>query len=93
MFGGIYAKNFRRLQHLKDKYNIYAIALSAHTEESVSEFISADIEVEEIIQYFQKQNINTIDALCGFSFGGKIAYEIWQDGRLTICNLISFTWI
>lgn len=73
---------------LKETYNIYVIALSAHTEEAASEFISLESEVEDIIQYFQKQNMNTIDVLCGLSLGGKIAYHIWQDGRLSICNLI-----
>ena len=72
----------------KDQYNIYAIALSAHTEESASEFISITKEVEEIVHHFQEKNIDTIDVLCGISLGGKIAHEIWQDGRLTICNLI-----
>lgn len=72
----------------KEKYNVYAIALNAHTEEHASEFISTAAEAEEIIQYFQKENINTIDVLCGLSLGGKIAHEIWQDGRLAICNLI-----
>lgn len=72
----------------KEKYNIYAIALSAHTEENASKFISATEEIEEIVHYFQEKNIDTIDVLCGLSLGGKIAYEIWQDGRLSIYNLI-----
>lgn len=72
----------------KEKYNIYVIALSAHTEESASEFVSATEEVENIIHYFNKRNIDTIDVLCGISFGGKIAYEIWRDGRLSIGNLV-----
>ena len=36
----------------KEKYNIYAIALNAHTEESASEFISTTAEAEEIEQFF-----------------------------------------
>lgn len=72
----------------KEKYNIYAIALNAHTVENSSEFVSVPAEVEEIIQYFQNHNIHTIDALCGISLGGKIAYEIWKSGKLNIHNLI-----
>lgn len=72
----------------RERYNVYAVALSAHTEESASEFISTAVEVEQIVQYFQTQNIDTIAVLCGLSLGGKIAYEIWQDGRLAIFNLI-----
>lgn len=72
----------------KEKYNVYAIALNAHTEENASEFVSATAEAEEIEQYFLKQNIETIDVLCGISLGGKIAHEIWKNGNLTICNLI-----
>lgn len=72
----------------KEKYNVYAIALSAHTEEHASEFISVTKEVDKIVQYFQSKNIDTIDVLCGLSLGGKIAHEIWQDGRISIGNLI-----
>lgn len=72
----------------KERYNIYAIALSAHTEECASEFISADEEADEIIRYFQEQNIDTIDVLCGISLGGKIAHEIRKTGNLTVRNLI-----
>jgi len=69
-------------------YNVYAIALNAHTEERASEFVSVSAEAEEIIHYFQMKNIETIDILCGISLGGKIAHEIWQTDKLTIRNLI-----
>lgn len=69
-------------------YNIYAIALNAHTEETASEFISVLAEAEEIIAYFENSGIHTIDVLCGLSLGGKIAHEIWKSGRLRIRNLV-----
>lgn len=69
-------------------YNIYAIALNAHTEEAASEFASIGEEAEEIARYFQEKGIETIDVLCGMSLGGKIAYEIWKSGALTIRSLI-----
>ena len=72
----------------RDRYNIYAIALSAHTEDEASKFVSSAAEVDEIVRYFQQQNINTIDVLCGISLGGKLSHGIWQDGRLAIRNLI-----
>ena len=72
----------------RDRYNIYAIALSAHTEDEASEFVSSAAEIDEIVKYFQQQNINTIDVLCGISLGGKLSHGIWQDGRLAIRNLI-----
>ena len=71
-----------------DKYNIYVIALNAHTEEVESEFVSLTEESEEIIQYFEKNNIYTVDVLCGISLGGKIAHCIWKSCRLNINNLI-----
>lgn len=77
-----------QIEAFKEQYNVYAIALNAHTEEGASEFISATAEAEEIVQYFQKQNIESIDVLCGISLGGKIAHEIWKNGKLAICNLI-----
>lgn len=72
----------------KQKYNIYAVALNAHTEEAACEFVSVSAEAEEITEYFKAKNIDTIDALCGISLGGKIAFEIWKNDKLNICNLI-----
>lgn len=69
-------------------YNIFAIALNAHTEEAASEFVSVLDEAEEIIQYFENNGIATIDVLCGLSLGGKIAHEIWKSGRISVSNLI-----
>ncbi len=77
-----------QIMAFKDKYNIYAIALSAHMEDEASEFVSTVAEIDEIVQYFQHQNINTIDVLCGISLGGKLSHGIWQDGRLVIHNLV-----
>ena len=62
-----------------DRYNIYVIALNAHTEETESEFVSLTEESEKIIQYFEKNNIDNIDVLCGISLGGKIAHCIWKS--------------
>ena len=72
----------------KDLYNIYAIALNAHTEEAASEFLSVSAEAEEITAFFVNNGIDAIDVLCGLSLGGKIAYEIWKNGRLHISNLV-----
>lgn len=72
----------------KQNYNIYVIALNAHTEEAASEFVSVPAEANEIAEYFKAKNIDTIDVLCGISLGGKIAYEIWRSDKLNIRNLI-----
>ncbi len=72
----------------KEQYNIYAVALNAHTAEAASEFVSVPAEAEEIVQYFKTENIDTIDVLCGISLGGKIAHQIWKSGKLNIHNLI-----
>lgn len=77
-----------QIEAFKEQYNIYAIALDAHTEEYASEFVSIEEEVEKIEQYFEDKNIGTVAALCGISLGGKIAYRIWKNGRLNVRNLI-----
>lgn len=77
-----------QINSFRSQYNIYAIALSAHTEEAASEFISVSNEAEEIVKYFAQNGIDTIDVLCGFSLGGKIVHEIWKSCKLTIKNLI-----
>ncbi len=77
-----------QINAFKDTYNIYAIALNAHTEEMASEFTSVSAEAEEIVRSLNAQNIDTIDVLCGISLGGKIAHEIWKSGNIRIRNLI-----
>lgn len=77
-----------QIDSFRSRYNIYAIALNAHTEEAASEFLSVSAEAEEITAYFEQKNIDTIDVLCGLSLGGKIAHEIWKSGRLNIRNLV-----
>lgn len=77
-----------QIDSFKSDYNIYAIALNAHTEEVASEFISVLTEAEEIIQFFEKTGMKSVDVLCGLSLGGKIAHEIWKSGRISIRNLI-----
>lgn len=77
-----------QIDSFREHYNIFAIALNAHTEETASEFVSVLDEAEEIIQYFKNNGIVTIDVLCGLSLGGKIAHEIWKSGRISVRNLI-----
>lgn len=77
-----------QIDSFRAHYNIYAIALNAHTEETASEFTSVSAEAEEIIAYFENSGIHTIDVLCGLSLGGKIVHEIWKSGRVRIRNLI-----
>ncbi|MBQ2972474.1 MAG: alpha/beta hydrolase [Ruminococcus sp.] len=77
-----------QIDSFRAQYNIFAIALNAHTEETASEFVSVLDETEEIIQYFENNGIVTIDVLCGLSLGGKIAHEIWKSGRISVRNLI-----
>lgn len=77
-----------QIEYFKSRYNIYAVALNAHTENEASEFVSVSAEAEEIIQYFRAKDINTIDVLCGISLGGKITHKIWKSGQLKIHKLI-----
>ncbi len=77
-----------QIEAFRERYNIYAIALNAHTEECASEFVSVLEEAEEIIRFFTERGIETIDVLCGISLGGKIGHEIWKSGKLHIRNLV-----
>lgn len=77
-----------QISAFRERYNIYTVALNAHTEEAASVFISVQAEAEEIVQYFKTKNMDTIEVLCGLSLGGKIALEIWKSGKLKIGNLI-----
>lgn len=76
------------IEILKDKYNIFAIALNAHTEASASEFVSISHEAEEIAQYFNDNNMHAVEVICGISLGGAVAFEIWKNGLLKIGHLV-----
>ncbi|MBQ7775618.1 MAG: alpha/beta hydrolase [Lachnospiraceae bacterium] len=77
-----------QINAFKAKYNIYTIALNAHTEEEASEFISLEAEAAEITQALQTRNVQAIDVLCGLSLGGVIAHEIWKEAKLPIHHLV-----
>lgn len=77
-----------QINAFKDRYDIYAIALNAHTAEQASEYISVSSECDEIISYFDQRGIDEIDVMCGISLGGKIAYNIFKSERLKIRSLV-----
>ena len=77
-----------QIEFFKNSYTVYVVSLNTHNEEKASEFISVKAEAEQIVMLLIKKGVQTIDALCGISLGGKIAYEIWKSGKIEISNLI-----
>lgn len=77
-----------QIRAFEKDYHIFAVALSAHTEDEASEFISLETEVAEILQELSRCGVTEIDVLCGLSMGGVIAHEIWKNDRLPIKHLI-----
>ena len=77
-----------QIEFFKNSYTVYVVSLNTHNEEKASEFISVKAEAEQIVMLLIKKGVQTIDALCGISLGGKIAYEICKSGKIEISNLI-----
>ena len=77
-----------QIRSFEKDYHIFIVALSAHTEEEASEFISLEAEVSGIITALQAHDVTEIHALCGLSLGGVIAHEIWKSTRLPIKHLV-----
>lgn len=77
-----------QIRSFEKDYHIFVVALSAHTEEEASEFISLEAEVSDIITALQAHDVTEIHALCGLSLGGVIAHEIWKTGTLSIKHLV-----
>ena len=77
-----------QIEAFQEDYHIFVVALSAHTEEEASEFVSLDAEVAEILQGLTGRNVTDIEVLCGLSLGGVIAHEIWKTGTLPIRHLV-----
>ena len=69
-------------------YRIIVPALSAHTEEKPTEFVSQEAEAAEIEAYCQSQQFSEIAVLCGLSLGGAIAQTFWKSTQLPVRNLI-----
>lgn len=76
-----------QIEAFRKEYNIYAVALSAHTEDSPSEFVSVQDEAAKITAWL-KERTESVDVLCGLSLGGKIAHEIWKSGQLSVQCLV-----
>lgn len=77
-----------QVEAFREKYNVYVVALNAHTQEEASEFISLEAEVKEIEEHLLERGIQKVDVLCGLSLGGVISHEIWRNGRLSVDNLV-----
>lgn len=77
-----------QIEAFQEKYHIYVVALSAHTQEAASEFVSLEAEAREIEETLLAQEIHKVDVLCGLSLGGVISHEIWKRGRLPVDKLI-----
>lgn len=77
-----------QVEAFREKYNVYVVALNAHTQEEASEFISLVAEAQEIVKNLTEQGVERIDVLCGLSLGGVISHEIWKNGRLPVRHLV-----
>lgn len=69
-------------------YRIIVPALSAHTEEAPSEFVSLEAEADTLEQYCTEQQITEIAVLCGMSLGGAIAQTFWSRTKIPVRQLI-----
>ncbi len=77
-----------QIAYLKDKYFVIVPALNAHVEEEPSEYLSAEAEAKEIVNYVSEHYGAVVHMLCGLSMGGVVAYRIWEASKLTVRKLI-----
>ena len=61
------------VDYFSESYFVIVPELDAHTEDSVTEFLSIEDEAAQIKAYLQKQNRKELFAICGLSMGGSIA--------------------
>ena len=61
------------INHFSKSYFVIVPELDAHTENSVTEFISIENEAAQIKEYLKKLCHKEIFAICGLSMGGRIA--------------------
>lgn len=77
-----------QVDYFKKDFCVIVPALDGHVVEESSEYISVEDEAGKIIEYVLDNYGNKIDALCGLSMGGAIAYKIFENGKLAIGNLV-----
>ncbi len=77
-----------QIDHFKNKYFVIAPALNAHIEEEPSEYISAEKEAEQIMEYVINNYGKDIFLLAGLSMGGVVANKIFESGILHIEHLV-----
>lgn len=77
-----------QIKHLRKKYHVTVVALDAHEEDKVSEFISIEQQAAQIEKYCVENYGGEVFAICGVSMGGAIASIIWRNGIVKIHNLI-----
>lgn len=77
-----------QIKHLRKKYHVTVVALDAHEEDTVSEFISIELEARQIEKYCLENYGGEVFAVCGISMGGAIASIMWRNGIVKIHNLV-----
>lgn len=77
-----------QIEHFKKEYCVIVPALDGHIEEEPSEYISVEDEAERISEYVLSNYGKDVDAVCGLSMGGAIAYRIFESRKLDIKYLV-----
>lgn len=77
-----------QIDYFSQKYFVIVPALDGHIEEEASEYKSVSDEADKIVDYVLENYGKGVDAVCGLSMGGVIAYKIFEGGRLNIKNLV-----
>lgn len=78
----------KQIEHFSKNYYVIVVALNAHVEEEVSEFVSIEKEAECIEAYCIENYSNEVFAVCGLSMGGTIAHILWKNQKIRIRYLI-----
>lgn len=77
-----------QIDYFQKDFCVIVPALDGHVEEEASEFVSVEDEANKISEYVTEHYGRDIDALCGLSMGGAIAYIIFERGKFNIKNLV-----
>ncbi len=77
-----------QIKHLRNKYHVTVVALDAHEEDNVSEFLSIEQQAAGIEKYCLENYGGEVFAVCGVSMGGSIASIMWRNGIVKIHNLV-----
>ena len=76
------------IEFFSKNYYVIVPELGGHGGNGTEQFSSIEDECIKIERYLKDSSIDNVFAVCGLSFGGVVAYELWNRKQINISKLV-----